>query len=46
MTILANKQDLINAKTKEYNALVESYNASTDKEVKKQISEEIEALNK
>ena len=46
MDILGNKQAQVNAKTKEYNSLIEAYNKSTDKDIKKQISEEAEKLNK
>ena len=46
MTILAKKQEQVNAKTKEYNRLIEQYNKSTDKEAKKQIADEAEKLNK
>ena len=46
MDILGNKQAQVNAKTKEYNSLIDAYNKSTDKEIKKQIAEEAEKLNK
>lgn len=46
MDILGNKQAQINAKTKEYNSLIDAYNTSTDKDIKKQIAEEAEKLNK
>ena len=46
MDILANKQAQVNAKTKEYNSLIAAYNESTDKDIKKQIAEEAEAVNK
>lgn len=46
MDILGNKQAQVNAKTKEYNSLIDAYNKSTDKDIKKQISEEAEKLNK
>lgn len=46
MDILANKQAQVNAKTKQYNSLIEAYNTSTDKDIKKQIADEAEKLNK
>ena len=46
MDILGNKQAQVNAKTKEYNSLIDAYNKSTDKDIKKQIAEEAEKLNK
>jgi len=46
MDILVNKQAQVNAKTKEYNSLIEAYNKSTDKDIKKQIADEAEKLNK
>ena len=46
MDILGNKQAQVNAKTKEYNSLINAYNKSTDKDIKKQIAEEAEKLNK
>ena len=46
MSILGQKQAEINARTKEYNSLIDAYNASTDKDLKKAISEEAEKLNK
>jgi len=46
MDILVNKQAQVNAKTKEYNSLIDAYNISTDKEIKKQIADEAEKLNK
>ena len=46
MNILANKQAQVNAKTKEYNSLIEAYNKSTDKDIKKQIADEAEKLDK
>ena len=46
MDILGKKQAQVNAKTKQYNSLIEAYNKSTDKDIKKQISEEAEKLNK
>ena len=45
MDILVNKQAQVNAKTKEYNSLIEAYNKSTDKDIKKQIADEAEKLN-
>jgi hypothetical protein len=46
MSILGQKQAEVNARTKEYNSLIDAYNASTDKDLKKAISEEAEKLNK
>ena len=46
MDILGKKQAQVNAKTKEYNSLIDAYNKSTDKDIKKQIAEEAEKLNK
>ena len=45
MDILSNKQAQVNAKTKEYNSLIDAYNKSTNKDIKKQIAEEAEKLN-
>jgi len=46
MGILGKKQAEINALIKEENSLIAAYNASTDKDIKKQISEQIEAASK
>ena len=46
MDILGQKQAAVNAKTKEYNDLVSQYNALTDKDAKKQIADQMEAVNK
>lgn len=46
MDILGRRQSEINAKTKEYNSLIDAYNTSTDQDIKKQIAEKAEALNK
>ena len=46
MDILGQKQAAVNAKTKEYNDLVSQYNAETDKDAKKQIADQMDAVNK
>ncbi len=46
MSLLAVRQTEINARTADYNKLIEQYNQSTDKTVKEQIAKEAEAINK
>ena len=46
MSILEAKQAQVNAVTREYNNLIEAYNASTDQETKKQIADQAEAVSK
>ena len=46
MDILGRKQAQINAETQKYNSLIDTYNASTDKDLKKALSEEAEKINK
>ena len=46
MDILGRKQAQINAETQKYNSLIDAYNASTDKDLKKALSEEAEKINK
>lgn len=46
MDILGRKQAQINAETQKYNSLIDAYNASTDKDLKKALSEEADKINK
>ena len=46
LSILGTKQNEINALIKEENSLIQAYNASTDSDIKKQISERITAADK